>query len=236
MDGPAARKTRSGGASARPDMGEPLPGASPDSRMLETLLTRRSTVANNLGRPGPSARDLKTILRAASRVPDHGKLAPWRFIVFKGKARAEFGAVLERAWRGQEPNAPDQRLALERGRFLRAPVVVAVISRVRENHKIPEWEQILSAGAVCQTMLLAAHASGYDAQWITEWYAYDPLVRRALGMEAGERVAGFVYMGTAKERPLERVRPDLDVLTENWKAARRESKAGKADGSERGRG
>jgi nitroreductase len=220
MDGVAARKTRTPETPpAAPRMGEPLPRAVRNPAMLETLLTRRSTVANCLGGPGPSARELKEILRAASRVPDHGKLAPWRFVVFTGKARAEFGAVIAEAWRAQEPKAPEERLALERGRFLRAPVVVAVISRVRENHKIPEWEQILSAGAACQTMLLAARASGYDAQWITEWYAYDPVVRRALGMEAGERVAGFIYMGTAKEAPLERVRPDLKAITRNWRPA-----------------
>lgn len=200
-----------------PRLGETLPRAARDPAMLRTLLTRRSVSAGTLGSPGPSARELKDILRAAARVPDHGKLAPWRFVIFSGRARAQFGEVLARAWAAQDPKAPTERLRLERGRFLRAPVVVAVISHVLENHKIPEWEQILSAGAACQTMLLAARASGYDGQWITEWYAYDPLVRRALGMEAGERVAGFVYMGTGREAPLERMRPDLKMLTRNWR-------------------
>lgn len=219
MDAAGARKSPPSAATpAPPRLGETLPRAVRDAGMLKTLLTRRSTVANNLGPPGPSARELKEILRAAARVPDHGKLAPWRFLVFTGRARAEFGEVLADAWAVQDPGAPEQRLTLERNRFLRAPVVVAVISRVRENHKIPEWEQILSAGAACQTMLLAAHASGYDAQWITEWYAYDPTVRRALGMEAGERVAGFIYMGTATEAPVERVRPEMKAVVRNWRA------------------
>ncbi|MFP3943849.1 MAG: nitroreductase [Alphaproteobacteria bacterium] len=221
MDAAAARKARIAETPpSAPRTGERLPRAEPDPVMLETLLTRRSTVANSLGPPGPAPRELKDILRAAARVPDHGKLAPWRFVVFTGRARAEFGEVLAKAWAAQDETASEERLALERGRFLRAPVVVAVISRVRENHKIPEWEQILSAGAACQTMLLAARASGYDGQWITEWYAYDPLVRRALGMEAGERVAGFIYMGTAKDAPLERARPDLTAVMRNWRPGR----------------
>jgi nitroreductase len=113
--------------------------------------------------------------------------------------------VLEARLREIEPDGPAERYTLERNRFMRAPVVIAVISDVTENHKIPEWEQILSAGAVCQNLLVAASAMGFAAQWLTEWYAYDRAVKTELGLSPGERVAGFIYVGSAacdaEERP-----------------------------------
>jgi nitroreductase len=151
-------------------------------------------------------------LTAGARVPDHGKLFPWRFIVFEGDARNRFGDLLVDALHQTEPDANSERVAQERHRVLRVPVVIAVISRVREAIAIPEWEQMLSAGAVCQNMLLAAHAMGYIGSWITEWYAFHPHVRDGIGLKSGERVAGFLYFGKPAVPLEERVRPDLDTL------------------------
>jgi nitroreductase len=179
---------------------------------LDLLLSRRSGSAKAMTGPGPDASQLRQILAAGARVPDHGKLAPWRFIVFEGDARARMGEVLVDVLRASEPEAGEVRTQMERGRFLRAPVVVAVVSRVVESLKAPEWEQVLSAGAVCQTMLIAAHAMGFVGNWITEWYAFDRKVLDRLGLAANERVAGFLYFGTAAAPLEERVRPELDGL------------------------
>ncbi len=190
---------------AFPEPGEALAPANPSSDTLTLLARRRSTVAKNMTGQGPDAGQLETLLKIGARTPDHGKLFPWRFIVFEGEARARFGEVLKTRLRELEPDGPDERYALERNRFLRAPVVIAVISDVTENHKIPEWEQVLSAGAVCQNLLIGSSALGFAAQWLTEWYAYDRVVKTALGLAPGERVAGFIYFGSATcdadERP-----------------------------------
>lgn len=189
-----------------PEPGESLAPARPSAETLELLARRRSTTAKTMTGPGPSADQLEMLIRIAARTPDHGKLFPWRFVVFEGEARARFGEILEARLRELEPDGPAERYALERRRFERAPVVVAVISDVTENHKIPEWEQVLSAGAVCQQMLIAASAMGFAAQWLTEWYAYDKVTKKALGLDPGERVAGFIYIASAAEDPTERPR------------------------------
>ena len=183
---------------------------------LDLLLRRRSVSANALGEPGPSEAELELILRAASRVPDHKKLVPWRFLLFQGGARAAFGKVLAETCRTEENDAGAFRLETEAKRFLRAPLVIAVISRVVETKGAPEWEQILSAGAACQNLIVAANALGYATQWITEWCAYSEGVRRALGLAPNERVAGFVYIGTPKEQPEERERPALSEIVAAW--------------------
>ena len=166
--------------------------------VLDLLLTRRSVSVNSLTEPGPDAAEIELMLRAASRVPDHKKLAPWRFVLFEGEARAEFGKVLAKVCGEEESNPGAFRLENEGKRFLRAPLVIAVISRVTPNPAAPEWEQVLSAGAACQNLILAVTALGYGALWITEWYAYSKGVRQALRLADNERVAGFVYIGTAK--------------------------------------
>jgi len=191
---------------AAPDSASALPACTPSAETLTLRALRRSTVARAMTGPGPDAQQRDALLRLAARVPDHGKLFPWRFVTFEGEARARFGDILEARLRDLEPGAPPERFELERNRFTRAPLVIAVISDVTENHKIPEWEQILSAGAVCQTLLIAASAMGFAAQWLTEWYAYDRIARAALGLASGERVAGFIYIGTASEGPTERPR------------------------------
>ena len=185
--------------------------------MLGLLLTRRSGSAKAMTGPGPSPEQLRTILAAGARAPDHGKLAPWRFILFEGAARARIGEFFAACIKESEPDASEPRLETERGRFLRAPVVVGVVSRVRADVPIPEWEQLLSAGAVCENMLIAAHAQGLVANWITEWYAYDGRVKQHLGLEANERMAGFIYIGTSAVALEERVRPDLDSLITHFR-------------------
>jgi nitroreductase len=171
-----------------------------------------------LSEPGPSDDALTQMLTAAARVPDHKKLAPWRFILFRGAARAAFGDQLARIFAGQQDDATEARIAFERDRFARAPVVVAVISRIVENPGAPAWEQELSAGAACLNLLHAAAALGFGAQWITEWCAYDENVAAVLGLGANERVAGFVYIGTASAKPDERDRPKLEDIVSDFEA------------------
>jgi len=191
---------------ATPGLNRPAP------ETIDLLLSRRSGSAKAMTGPGPSAEELRTILTAAARVPDHGKLFPWRFIIFESDARARFGEVLAECLKASEPDASEERLDMERKRFLRAPIVISVISRVREGIPIPAWEQELSAGAVCQTMLIAATSLGYVANWLTEWPAYNSLVSERLGLQQGERIAGCIYIGKPALPLEERVRPDLDKL------------------------
>jgi nitroreductase len=181
---------------------------------LELLRTRRSVKPIELTDPGPSASQLDTILTVASRVPDHGKLTPWRFIIFEGASRLAAGEKIAHAFRATQPEATPEQIEFERKRLARAPVVIAVISRAAPHVKIPEWEQVLSAGAAAMSLVFAAHALGFAANWITEWYAYDRSVVDALGVEPNERVAGFVHIGTAIRPPDDRPRPLLtDIVT-----------------------
>jgi nitroreductase len=196
---------------AAPIFGTPVEQP-PHPDVLDFLSMRRSSSAVTLAEPGPSADELANLIRLAARVPDHGKLSPWRFIILDGEGKAALAARLE-------------GLALARGAATAAaklaklkipPVGVAVISRT-VVHDIPEWEQVLSAGAACTTLLYAAQAIGYGANWITDWYAYDLEARAILGLSPEERVAGFILMGTPKESPLERERPDPMALTSIWR-------------------
>lgn len=187
-----------------------------DKNTLDFLLSRRSVLARMMEGPGPDDADLRRILRTGLRVPDHGRLAPWRFIVIRGEARERLGGVLAETFERKNPDAIDEQIEIERERLTRAPVVVAVVSKVVKEHKIPEWEQILSSGAACQTMLIAALSMGYAAQWITEWYAYDPDVKAALGIGAEDRIAGFLYLGNEAAEPTERMRPEYDDIVSEW--------------------
>jgi nitroreductase len=185
-------------------------------KALDLLLSRRSGSAKRMKGPGPSDDQIRTLIQAATRVPDHGKLTPWRFLIFKNDARNKFGELLVRALRETEPHANDERIQQERNRFLRAPVVIGVVSRVQEGIPIPEWEQILSSGAACQTLCIAAHAMGFVANWITEWYSYHPTVRESLGLKAGERIAGFIYLGHPAEPLEDRPRPAFETIAREW--------------------
>lgn len=186
------------------------------SDLPEFLLKRRSIVVRNMVEPGPSDDDLEKILRAGMRVPDHGRLTPWRFLTIRGDARDKMGKILGTAFRKENPDCIDEQVEIEEERFTRAPIVVAVISRTQPEHKIPEWEQILSSGAACQNMLTAALGMGYAAQWITEWYAYNDDVKAALGLEVNDRVAGFLYLGTRTEEPTDRQRPEYEDIVSEW--------------------
>lgn len=184
------------------------------SETIALLSTRRSSRVIDLVAPGPSPAELETILTIAARVPDHGKLAPWRFIVFEGDGRARAGEKLAAALKTSDPEASEKRLEDERARFLRAPVVVGVVSRAAPHVKIPEYEQLLSAAASCQNLLIAAAALGYGANWLTEWPTYDAAARAALGLDTFERFAGFIYIGTATQKLEDRPRPALaEVVT-----------------------
>lgn len=181
---------------------------------LELLQTRRSVKPMELSGPGPAEGEVATLLTIASRVPDHGKLAPWRFVLFEGDARLRAGETIAAIFQSDRPDATPDQIAFERRRLARAPLVVAVVSRAAPHVKIPEWEQVLSAGAATMNLVTAAHALGYAANWITEWYAYDRRVLDALGLAPHERVAGFVHIGRPASPPEDRPRPPLsDIVT-----------------------
>jgi nitroreductase len=188
----------------QPLFNHPAPAA------LDLLLTRRSGSAKAMKAPGPSKKQLADILQAGARAPDHGKLFPWRFIVFEGDGRVRAGDILAEVL--QAEGEREKQVEEERGRFLRAPLVIGVISSAREMHKVPVWEQELSAGAVCQNILIAATALGFVGNWLTEWYAFHPAAKEKLGLKPGERVAGFIYIGTAKDELEERPRPEMDKI------------------------
>jgi nitroreductase len=169
-----------------------------------------------LAGPGPSAAELDSLLTIASRVPDHGKLTPWRFIVFEGDARHAAGEKIAAAFRSAHPEATNDQIAFERNRLARAPLVIAVVSRAGAHVKIPEWEQVLSAGAAAMNLVTAAHALGYAANWITEWYAYDAAVREEFGLAPHEKIAGFVHIGKPVKPPEDRPRPPLPEIVTRY--------------------
>lgn len=196
-----------------PEFGQTLSvEAAPE--VVAFLAKRRSASAMTLTAPGPDDGQLAEILRIAARVPDHGKLAPWRFIVLKGEAKDAFAERIA-ALADSQVNPTKATAALRK--LTRPPVCVAVISRHIPG-EIPEWEQRQSASAVCHQMLLAAAALGWGANWITDWYSYDPRATALLGLSDDEQVAGYLYLGTTTEQPQERARPDVAAITSYWSA------------------
>jgi nitroreductase len=184
------------------------------SHPIDLLRTRRSLKPVELAGPGPSPADLDTLLTIASRVPDHGKLTPWRFIVFEGDGRRKAGDAIAAAFVAKYPDAKAEQIEFERNRLARAPLVVAVVSRAAPHVKIPEWEQVLSSGAAAMSLVVAAHALGFGATWITEWYSYDRAVLDALGLAPHEKITGFVHIGRPAQAPEDRPRPALaDIVT-----------------------
>ena len=180
------------------------------------LATRRSGKARDMVAPGPDAVQLRTILGTAMRVPDHGKLAPWRFVTVADDQRAAFADALEAAYVAEKPHAARLEREAMRGFALQAPCLVIVLSRPTPESHIPLWEQQLAAGAATTMLCVAAHAEGFVANWLTGWAAYSPAVH-ALVAEPGECIAGFVFIGTAS-RPLdERPRPDFDTVVRAWR-------------------
>jgi len=188
--------------------------AMPDA--LQLLKTRRSVKPMELTGPAPTQPEVDTLLAIAARVPDHGKLAPWRFIVFEGHARIAAGEVIAAAFRADRPDATPDQIEFERQRLARAPLVIAVVSRAGPHVKIPEWEQQLSAGASAMSLVFAAHAMGFAASWITEWYSYDRRVLDVLGVTGNERIAGFVHIGRPAKTPEDRERPKLEEIVTRY--------------------
>jgi nitroreductase len=181
---------------------------------IDFLKTRRSVKPREMTAPGPSPAELETILTIGARVPDHGKLAPWRFIVFEGEARERAGEVIARVFARKNPDASAAEIEVEKRRLTDAPLVIAVVSFTQPHPKVPAWEQELSAGASAMNIVTAATALGYGACWLTGWFAFDRDVLEALGLKAEEKLAGFIYIGTASKPSEDRPRPALsDIVT-----------------------
>ena len=186
-----------------------------DIKLIDYLAVRRSSPAFQMTEPGPDKQEIEDILRLASRVPDHGKLAPWRFIVYRGEERVRIGEELLKLALAAKPDLSQEMIEVERTRFTRAPVVVAVVSKAGPHFKIPEWEQLMSAGALCLNLLMSANAHGWVSNWLTEWFAYDERAYPLLGVEPGEKIAGFIHIGSSTFPSTERPRPEL-TQTVTW--------------------
>ena len=186
------------------------------SEIISFLQNRRSVLARQMTEPGPDENQIHHLLEIGARVPDHGKLAPWRFLVFSGTARSAFDDKLREVYQAENPEAEGAEIDTSCTCMVRAPLVIGVVSSPKVHPKIPDWEQHLSAGAACQNILIAAQSMGFAAQWLTQWYAYDTTVSQYLGLSDTERMAGFIYIGTAIEPPKERARPDLNDITTHW--------------------
>lgn len=193
------------------EFGKPLPQKA-SGEVLEALFNRRSAPAPTLGLPGPSPEEMDLLIRIGLRVPDHGKIGPWRVVRFTPQAKAK---VVEKL-KALAESRGDKKDAGALIKMSTPPQMLMVVSAPLQPHKIPLWEQQLSAAAVCQNLLIAAGAMGYGANWITDWYAYDAEARAILGVKEDENVAGFVYLGTPTEPPLERERPDYDARVSWW--------------------
>ena len=192
-----------------------MPDSTIDAR-LACLDRRRSTPARHLADPAPDHATLLRMLASAVRVPDHGKLVPFRFIRLQGEARHALGDLLAARTLHLQPDAADAVVEKDRARFSHAPVIVTVVARLTPGHKVPEQEQLLTAGSVCFALLQAAQALGFGAQWLTGWMAYDAAVAATLGLSADERIAGFIHIGTPKMEAPERERPDPALLLTDW--------------------
>lgn len=183
---------------------------------LDFLNQRRSTPARLLGEPAPSRSQLEAMFAAAMRVPDHGALTPWRVLLIEGQARHRLGEFLVERSLALKPGASAVQLEKERLRFARAPLVLVVIASLHASAKVPEVEQILSAGNVCFSLLQAAQALGFGAQWLTGWAAYDDAVMAHLGLSGSERIVGFIHLGTPQQPTPERRRPDWQAHVSVW--------------------
>ena len=191
-----------------PQENDPVDAAHESSEMLSLLARRRSTKVGHLIDPGPSDEQINALLRLAARVPDHGKLGPWRFLVIAGDGRARAGEALANAI-ANDDGMDQSRLSAARGLLQRAPVCVVVVAAPVASQKAPDWEQEQSAAMAAFALLLGAHAMGFGGCVLTEWPTYDARARTALGLKPHERIAGFVYLGTPREPARERFRADL---------------------------
>jgi nitroreductase len=192
----------------------PAPGERATGDLKSVLQSRRSVPALQLKEPGPDRTAIEEMLTIASRIPDHGKLAPWRFIVIGRQAAEDAGRRFLEIAEQQRGPLDETAATIEGERMLRAPAVIVVVSRAAQHPKIPVWEQQLSAGAVCYNLLLAAKALGFGANWLTEWMAYDADAKAVLGVAQDEAIAGFIHIGTPAMAPADRPRPLLaDIVT-----------------------
>jgi len=182
---------------------------------LSLLATRRSGKPRDLVAPGPDADQLDAMIGIAARTPDHGKLAPWRFVIVPGDRRDRLAAVITTAYRAERPDAAAIEIQSFEQFAHQAPTLVVVLSSPRLESHIPLWEQELSAGAACMNLLHAAHAMGFAAGWLTGWAAYSDAVRDAFGA-APERIVGFVFIGSPAKQLEERPRPDLGKIISIW--------------------
>jgi nitroreductase len=195
-----------------PDRSRPKEAVVPDA--IDLLKTRRSIKPREMGGPGPSPAELETILTIGARVPDHGKLTPWRFIVFEGDARARAGDVIASVFARKNPGAAAAEIDIEKRRLTDAPLVIGVVSFTRPHPKVPPWEQALSAGASAMNIVTAATALGYGACWLTGWFAFDREVLDGFGLTPDEKLAGFIHIGTPTKASEDRPRPALsDIVT-----------------------
>ncbi len=199
-----------------PPVGTPMLPTQVSSEACRVIALRRSAGKRTLIDPGPDPVELDKLLAVAMRVPDHCRLAPWRLIVFEGDSRQQFNRLAADIQRSENPGASNQMLADTASYLTRAPVVIAVISSPEAAHKTPIWEQELSAGALCQNLLLAANASGWAGCWLSEWISYSDGINQLLGLTPNERIAGFIYLGTAAAHPQERMRPDPSSRISRW--------------------
>lgn len=185
---------------------------------LAFLRDRRSVPAAQLQPPGPTSQELREIVATAIRVPDHGKLTPWRLVAFTGDAGTRYGEALAALHVRVDPGVPAAKVAKDRDRFAHSPVVLAVVARIDEHHpKIPAQEQLLSAGCVAFNLLLAAQAAGFAAQWLTGWSCYDRDAAKLLALADNERAIAYVHIGSRGEEPPERNRPDIDQVLGAWR-------------------
>ena len=182
---------------------------------IELLLKRRSLVAKNHKAPGPNEKELEIILRCATRVPDHTALTPWRIQVLQGEVLIKFGNVIGDIFQADNPDATAEKVAFERNRLARSPLVLIASTKIENIERIPRWEQILSGGAVCQNILVAATALGYASQWLSEWYSYDQRFKDALNIAESDEILGIMHIGTAVIQPKERARPELEDVVEH---------------------
>jgi len=192
--------------------------SSADAIVFDVLDRRQSTPSRLLGEPGPDDDQVMRMLRTAIRVPDHGRLAPWRFLRIRGDQRAALGESLLSIYQADHPDASDAALDKERRRFASAPEVITVIGRITSGHKVPEIEQRLSGGAVCFQLLLAAQAFGFGAQWLTGWAAYHRRIHATLGLADNEEILGFIHIGTPAGSLPDHARPDVASLVSDWHA------------------
>lgn len=183
---------------------------------LQFLDSRLSVPSKQLTEPGPDDATLLRMLQAAVRVPDHGKLVPFRLLRIQGQARHALGEALAARTLQRDPQAPTAAVEKDRARFSHAPLIITVIARITPNHKVPEQEQLLSAGCVCFALLQSAQALGFGAQWLTGWAAYDEAIEQILGLSENEKIAGFIHIGTPKLEVPERERPDAAALLSDW--------------------